>query len=101
MLHQIEEERLEEYIAYKVLELKRDIVEELSIIRDETEFEDTKKFLQHWINHYSKQYHVCKNCFDDLVPIIARERYDELDRPYYREYICGYECVNCGKKYDY
>lgn len=101
MLHQIEEERLEEYISYKVLELKSGIVEELSIIRDEIDNVDTKKFMQHWINHYSKNYNICKNCFSDLVPIATRERFDELDVPYYRECVCGYECVGCGNKYDY
>lgn len=100
-LYQITDEYLEEYIAIKKLELGYEVVEHLAILRDDVGCEITKALLQKKINEYAEEFKVCKCCFDRLEPIVAKERFDELDNAYYREYLMGYECGVCGKEYRY
>ena len=101
MLYQVDEECLSEYISYKKLELGCEIVEHLCDLRDVIEDHNTKKFLQEYIDEYSREYSICKNCQGELLPLIRKEPHTELDGGWYEPFVAGYSCENCGNRYDY
>lgn len=101
MLYQVDEECLSEYISIKRLELGSGIVEHLCDLRDVIEDDNTKKFLQKYINKFSKDFCICKDCFNELLSIVTREIHFELDGMWSEDVISSYECEGCGMEYDY
>lgn len=101
MLYQVDEECLSEYISYKRIELGNDVVEHLCDLRDVIEDDNTKKYLQIYINKFSKNLGVCSSCFGELLPIVIREPHRELDGNWHENVVAGYACQNCGNRYDY
>lgn len=100
-LLEITDEYLEEYIALSKLNLGKDIVEDLSILRDDVSDLKTKQFIQRYIDKYSEEFHICSDCFCGLEPHVIEEIHDELDCSPIETLCDGYVCCYCGKEYDY
>lgn len=100
-LLEITDDYLEEYIGLSKIELGKDIVEDLSILRDDVEDARTKRFLQDKINKYSEEFKVCSNCFCGLELNIVDETHTELDDSPVERLQEGFVCTHCGKEYDY
>ena len=101
LLCQIDEGYLDEFISLKEEEIGNEIVEYLSVMSGYTTEADTRKLLNKYINNYGEKYKICKTCFCNLAPVVTKEHHTELDGYWYEEFVDGYECENCGNKYNY
>ena len=101
MLYKVDDELLSEYISLKEIELGEEVVGHLCDIRDVIDDDNTKKYLQEYIDEFSEKYKVCKVCFSELLPIIMKEPHNELDGGWYETFVAYYRCENCGSRYDY
>lgn len=101
MLYQVDEECLSEYISYKRIELGDGVVEHLYDLKSVVDDDNTKQFLQNYVNKFSREFKVCKSCFGELLPIVIREPHKELDGDFYENVVVGYSCQGCGSRYDY